>query len=182
MPRWSRRRFLLALASGVAALGGAVLVGQWGTYTVDDETRRRLRSLSVKQYVIVAAAARRILLPDLGGAPTSDEIGVAKYIDGVLAGADPKVRPDVGRLLGVVEHGTALLSGRRRRFTDLPAADQDAHLRSLEQSSIGVLREGFGALKSLCMMGYYRDPRTWPLCGYEGPTVPPGWAGGEEAP
>ena len=179
---WSRRRFLLALASGAAALGGAVLIGQMGSYALDDETRRSLRALSVKQYLILSAAARRVLAADAAGAPTADEIGVPAYVDAWLADAAPQVRRDFGRLLGVVEHGTPLWSGRRRRFTDLPVADQDAHLAHLSQSSIGALREGMAALKSLCMFGYYRDPRTWTLCGYEGPVVPPGWAGAENAP
>jgi hypothetical protein len=177
----TRRRFLLAIASGAAALGAAVLVGQVGGYSLDDETRRKLRALTPGKYVVLAAAARRILAAD-GTAPTADQIGVAGYIDGWLHEAPTLVRRDFGRLLGVVEHGTPLWSGRRRRFTDLSAADQDAHLERLSHSSIGALREGMAALKSLCMLGYYRDPRTWAICGYEGPTVPPGWAGGEEAP
>src|SRR5207249_4878815 len=109
-----------------------------------------------------ATAARRILSAD-GTAPTADEIGVAAYVDGWLAEAPALVQRDFGRLLGIVEHGTPLWSGRRRRFTDLSPADQDAHLERLAQSSIGALREGVAALKSLCMLGYYRDPRTWAI-------------------
>ena len=179
--KWTRRRFLLLAASGAAALGGAVLLGQVGGYSIDEETRRKLWVLSPKQFVILAAAARRILAPD-GAAPTSDEIRVPAFVDGWLFEAAPDVQRDFGRLLGVIEHGTPLWSGRRRRFTDLTAAQQDAHLETLSKSSISTLREGMGALKSLCMLGYYRDPRTWPICGYDGPSVPPGWTGGEDAP
>lgn len=179
--KWTRRRFLLVVASGAAALGGVVLSGQLGGYRLDDETRRKLRTLSPKHFVILAAAARRILATD-GAAPSSDEIAVPAYVDGWLAEAAPEVQRDFGRLLGVIEHGTPLWSGRRRRFTDLSASEQDAHLESLAHSRMATLREGMGALKSLCMLGYYRDPRTWPVCGYDGPTVPPGWTGGEDAP
>jgi gluconate 2-dehydrogenase subunit 3-like protein len=180
--KWTRRRFLLLAASGAAAVGGAVLLGQVGGYSIDEETRRKLRVLSAKQFVILAAAARRILAPDGLPAPSSDEIGVPAYVDGWLAEAAPDMQRDFGRLLGVIEHGTPLWSGRRRRFTDLTTAQQDAHLETLGRSSISTLREGIGALKSLCMLGYYRDPRTWPICGYDGPSVPPGWTGGEDGP
>ncbi len=167
------------MTSAAAVAGGFVLAGQLGGYAVDDDTRQRLRSLSDKEYVILQAAARRILAPDRSGAPSADDIGVSMYVDGWLAEADRAIRRDFGRLLRLVEHGTPLFSGRRRRFTDLPAADQDAHLRALSHSSIGVVREGFAALKSMCMMGYWRDPRTFAICGYEGPVVPRGWTGGE---
>jgi hypothetical protein len=180
--KWTRRRFLLALASGAAVLGGVVLSGQVGRYPMDDETRRKLRVLSPKHFVILAAAARRILASDGAPAPSSDDIGVPAYVDGWLAEAAPEVQRDFGRLLGVIQHGTPLWSGKRRRFTDLTPAEQDAHLSSLGDSKLATLREGIGALKSLCMLGYYRDPRTWAVCGYEGPTVPPGWTGGEDAP
>src|SRR5262249_6242179 len=110
MRMWSRRRFLLALASGAAVLGGAILIGQVGNYALDDQTRRTLRVLSVKQYLILRAAARRLLAADVVGAPTADEIGVPAYIDAWLVDAAPQVRQDFVRLLGVVEHGTPLWS------------------------------------------------------------------------
>ncbi|MBL8609283.1 MAG: hypothetical protein JNL38_18280 [Myxococcales bacterium] len=34
-----------------------------------------------------------------------------------------------------------------------------------------LLRGGFAGLKSLIFMGYYRDPRTWAILGYDGPRV-----------
>ncbi|HJZ87437.1 MAG TPA: gluconate 2-dehydrogenase subunit 3 family protein [Polyangia bacterium] len=179
---WSRRRFLVALLGAGLATGVALVSGQLGGYALDPATRRRLRALGVKEYVVLRAAARRILAADQPGAPSADEVGVADYVDGWLADADPATRRDFGRLLGLLEHGTPLIAFRRRRFTDLDPAAQDAYLRDFSHSRLSALREGFAALKSLCMLGYYRDPRTWAVCGYEGPTVPRGWAGGESAP
>ena len=34
-----------------------------------------------------------------------------------------------------------------------------------------LLRGAFDGLKSLVFMGYYRDPRTWRILGYDGPRV-----------
>jgi hypothetical protein len=179
---WSRRRFLLVTASGMAVAGGALLAGQLQHYSLDEPSRNGLRVLSVKEFVILRAAARRILASDEQPAPSPDEIGVAGYIDRWLAGAPAQVRRDFGRLLRVVEHSTPLYAHRRRRFSDLDEHDQDAHLHALSESSLAVLREGFVALRSLCMLGYYSDPRTWPILGYDGPVVPRGWAGGEVSP
>jgi hypothetical protein len=44
-------------------------------------------------------------------------------------------------------------------------------LASVEASSSDLLRAGFDGLKSLVFMGYYRDPRTWGILGYDGPLV-----------
>jgi hypothetical protein len=176
---WTRRRFLILGATGMVATACALALGQFGPYPLDEEARRRLRVLGAKDLVVLRALARRILAPDTApgerSVPTPDELGVAEYVDGWLAGADAATRRDVPRLLGVIEHGTPLLGGHRRRFTDLPPAQQDAYLLNFSTSRIGLLREGFSAIKALCLMGYYRDPRTWPLCGYEGPVVPPGY-------
>jgi len=176
----TRRRFVLLVLAGTLAGGGAILSGQLGTYRLDEETRRRLRALTTKQFVVLEVLARRVLAADRPGAPSPDQLGVAAWIDEWLLDADPATRKDVGRMLELVEHATPLVAWRRRRFTDLEPAAQDAYLAGLAQSRIAAVREGMAALKTLCMMGYYRDPRSWAIVGYDGPTVPRGWAGGEE--
>ena len=44
--------------------------------------------------------------------------------------------------------------------------------------------QGFKSLRTLCFMGYYRDARTWPMLGYEGPLPPgrPTWSWWGQAP
>jgi hypothetical protein len=175
----TRRRFVWVTAASGAAAAVAVLLGQLGPYPLDERTRARLRALSPGEYVVVRAFARRVLMPDQAGAPDADALEVALGVDAWIAGAAPALRRDLRRLLGLVEHGTPLLLGRRRRFSDLRGNEQDAYLAGWAHSRLSVLREGFGALKALCMMAYYRDPRAWAVCGYEGPIVPRGWAGAE---
>ena len=41
----------------------------------------------------------------------------------------------------------------------------------MESSSIELIQGAFFGLKSVVMMGYYRDPRTWGVLGYDGPRV-----------
>src|SRR5262249_14020667 len=127
---WTRRRFLLALASGSIVVGAGLLGGQLRGYTLDPDARRRLRALDAKEVVILSAFARRMLAADAPGAPTADELGVSAYVDGWLADADSLVRRDIKRLLRLIEHATPLVALRRRRFTDLDAAAQDDYLRS----------------------------------------------------
>jgi hypothetical protein len=70
-----------------------------------------------------------------------------------------------------VEQLAPLAAGFARRFTELSASDQDDVLAGLEESRIDVVRAGFQAMKSLVMMGYYRDPRTFAILGYGGPLL-----------
>jgi len=79
-------------------------------------------------------------------------------------------------MLRVVEHGTHLFDLKRRRFTRLSVADQDAYLRGWMESSLGARRVIFRALKTLAALGYYAQPATWDAIGYDGP-----WLGRVEA-
>lgn len=158
---------------GGVLLGGAALVGRQLTgYHVDAATARRLRVLSPKEYLVLQAVARRVLAPDRDDAPSADTVEVALGVDAYLAKLPPYVQRDVGALLQLVEHGSALFRLRATRFTRMGAAEQDATLADWERSSLTVRRQGFQALRTLSFLGYWRDDRTWPLIGYSGPMLP----------
>jgi gluconate 2-dehydrogenase subunit 3-like protein len=167
----SRRRFLRAGIIGGLLLGGAALVGkQISGYSVDEATRRRLRALSPKEYLILQAVARRVLAPDEPGAPSADAVEAALAVDTYLAKLPREIVSDVRALLHLVEHGSSLFSGTR--FTRMSPAAQDATLADWQRSSLTVRRRGFQALRTLSFLGYWRDDRTWPLLGYSGPMLP----------
>jgi hypothetical protein len=165
----SRRRFLRRTLLGGALLtvGGVLGRHLLGGYAVDPGVASRLRALSPKEYVVLAAACRRLLAADAPGAPSPDEIGVALAVDGYLAGLHPDLVSDVRALLQVLEHGPIW-----SRFTRLDAGDQDALLAGWEQSALDLRRRGFQALKSLAALGYYGDPRTFSVLDYLGPMLP----------
>jgi hypothetical protein len=168
-----RRKWLGSLLIGgtLAAVGGVVALVRTGGYAVPSTTPP-LRVLAPWQYVVLAAVARRMVAADRErGVPSPDEVGVAEFIDGYLVEMRPAMRRDVFRLLRYVEHLAPLGSGMTKRFTDLSASEQDQVLSALEASSVDQLRAGFQALKSLVMMGYYRDPRTFSILDYRGPFV-----------
>jgi hypothetical protein len=70
-----------------------------------------------------------------------------------------------------VEQLAPIGAGFASRFTQLAARDQDDVLASVEESGSDLLRGGFESVKALLFMGYYRDPRTWSIVGYDGPLL-----------
>ena len=75
-----------------------------------------------------------------------------------------------------------LVSGKPRRFTRLPAAEQDAVLRGCEGSRIGARRTVFQALRRLILSTYYSLPQSYPDIGYRGPLHSRGIARRHEGP
>jgi hypothetical protein len=169
---WTRRRFLRAgLVSG-ALLSGALVVGrQLSGYTLDEATRNKLRVLSPKEYLVLQAAARRIVAPDRD-APSTDAVGVALAVDAYLEKLPRELVKDVRALLHLVEHGSVVFRFSGARFSKMSPEEQDKTLADWQGSSLAVRRRGFQALRTLAFLGYYRDARTWPLLGYSGPMLP----------
>lgn len=179
--RLPRRRVLEIAALAVLALGAAAGLVRSRGYSVP--AGQRLLTLSPWQFVVVQHAARRIAAPDHAddaSIPTADVLDVAGFVDGWVARMRPGVRRDFGRFLAYVEHLAPVRVGYASRFTRLDSAAQDRVLAATEASSSDLLRAGFDGLKSLVLMGYYRDQRTWGIVGYDGPRVgrpPNGWQG-----
>ncbi len=176
-PDPGRRRVLRALGlGGLASVAGAIATIRTTGYEVDPARVAKLRFLRPWQLVVVDAAAARICLADVpydapGAPPTPREVQVGEFIDAFLAAASEPIQKDASSLFGFLEHGWPLACGHLHRFTALDAAAQDHVLGSLESSRLGMLRGCFHGLKSMVMMGYYRDPRTWGVLGYDGPLV-----------
>ena len=173
----SRRQFFRR-AVGLCALGAAsvLAVVRVSGYHVDPARARSLRALSPWQLVVVDAVLLRMCGADVpydapGAPPSPAEVGAAEFVDAFIAESPPHIRSDLLQLIALVEHGYPLSCGYRRRFTALDHNSQDDVLARLERSSVDLLRGCFSALKSLMMMAYYRDPRTWGIIDYDGPLV-----------
>jgi hypothetical protein len=163
-----RRTFLRTSLLGGALLGVAGVIGKHlSGYSLDGATAAKLRALSAKEFLVLRAIARRILAPD-GAAPSADEVEAALHADAYVARLEPPLRDDLRALLHLFEHSASL----RSRFTRLDGEAQDAALASWESSALALRRRGFQAMKTLCLFGYWRDDRTWPLIGYSGPMLP----------
>lgn len=167
---FSRRRFLRWGLGGAVAVGlGGVLAWRTTGYDVPASIAARLRSLNAKEYLVVEAAAARILRSDRPGDPSAADVEAALFIDGFVASLDPAQRADLRRLLHLLENALPLTAGHVSRFTRLEGPAQDEVLTAMMESPIGLVRGAFDSLKSLSVMAYYRDPRTWPQIGYDGP-------------
>jgi hypothetical protein len=169
-----RRKWLGSVLIGgtLAALGGAVALLRTAGYDAPPSGATPLQVLSSVQYTVVRAVARRMVAADRAeGVPSPDAVGVAEFVDGYLVAMRPPLRRDVFRLLAYIEQLAPLASGYRQRFTELAPDAQDEVLLALEASRFEQLRAGFQAMKSLVMMGYYRDARTFSILGYGGPFV-----------
>src|SRR5207302_8353028 len=116
-------------------------------YVLDAKTAKRLRVLSPKEYLILAAIARRVLA---GGGPAADEVEAALHADEYLQQVPEPLVSDVRSLLHLFEHASST-----SRFTHLAAEAQDEVLRAWQASGLALKRQGFQALRTLCFMGYY---------------------------
>jgi hypothetical protein len=179
------RRTVLKAAGGalLAVCGSAIAIVRTGGYAPAHAPglTRAPGALSPWQFVVVQHAARRITAPDREGdpsIPTADDLDVVSFVDEWMVRMPARMRRDLGRFLGYLEHIAPLGAGLFARFTNLGPEAQDRVLASVERSSSDLLRAGFDGLRSLVFLGYYRDPRTWRLIGYDGPLVgrpPSGW-------
>lgn len=178
--RPSRRAFLRRALRGGAvaavALGGSALAIRLGGYDLDERRAAYLRILSPWHVVVLDAVAARLCLADVpydavGAPPPPSAVGVSEFVDAFVAASHPTVQRDVQGLIALVEHLWPLRCGYARRFSGLDAAAQDDVLARMESASVGLVRGAFQGLKTLIMMGYWRDPRTWGVLGYDGPQV-----------
>ena len=168
----SRRRMLGIVGGGLLVAGGAVAFVRTRGYAIDPAREAKLYVLSAWQVIVLEHVARRIAAPDRPDdrtIPTPDEVDVVGYVDEYVARMSDPMRTDIGRLFAYVEHLAPIAAGFGSRFTRLAPDEQDRVLAKLEASDQDLLRGGFAGLKSLVFMGYYRDPRTWPILGYAGP-------------
>jgi hypothetical protein len=166
------RRKLLKAAIAFGVVGAAASVGVFVRtrgYVVPAGTR--LASLDPWEWIVVREMARRVCEPDREGVVTADDVDVAGFVDAFAAKMPARMRRDVGRFLGYVEHVAPIANGHATRFSRLAPADQTRVLSAIESHENHLLRGGFDGVKSLLFMGYYRDARTWAVIGYEGPLV-----------
>ncbi len=173
MEKTNRRRFLKYVGGALLLASAGVGVLRTRGYSVSPEREATLKSLSPWQLIVVQHAARRIAAADdvTPAAPSPDDLDVAGFVDAYIARLPATVRRDLLRLLAYVEHLAPIARGYSSRFSRLGPDDQDGVLANLEASDQSLLRGGFAGLKALVFMGYYRNPSTWKILGYDGPWV-----------
>jgi hypothetical protein len=178
----TRRQLLRSSVAGAALLTGVgLLVPLVERRGGPADAPSDLKVLSPTEWAVVEAVAARILASDGGEGPDAQAAEAGRFADRYLAGLDAGLRQDVRALLLLIEYGAGPLALRPRRFTRLSAASQDAILRDWEQSALALRRQGFQALKTLCLFAYWRLDGAWPEIGYTGPLVARRGAPADEA-
>ena len=164
-----RRRFLKGTISGVTLLTfGSLLPAGCSRYP---KPAAKLRFLDPREYAILTAAAERLLGVEGAIGSAKDQIDVGANVDGLVADWDADAQRQLRTMLRVFEHGTYLFDLRRKRFTALTATKQDEYLAGWMNSTLGVRRVVFRALKLLVAAGFYQAPHAWTRIGYPGPWI-----------
>jgi hypothetical protein len=161
--RDDRRRFIASFGTFAVAGGIGMAALRAGGYVVPREVREKLVRLRPWQFVVFEAIGARVLDPE--------HADVGLFADTYCAGLPVSDFEDLTGLLAYVEHVAPLAHGFGPRFSRLDPAAQDRVLAALEQSSIGLLRGGFQAVKAIAMMALYRKDASFEALGYGGPVV-----------
>jgi choline dehydrogenase-like flavoprotein len=98
-------------------------------------------------------------------------VAIVAHIERRIAGLEPAIARDITGALHFFDHPITgmLLSGRPRRFSMLPPAEQDAMLHEWESSSLALRRTVFQGLRRLILATFYALPEAHPGIGYLGP-------------
>jgi choline dehydrogenase-like flavoprotein len=95
-------------------------------------------------------------------------IPIVERVEQRIATLEPHLRRDMIGALHFFDHPVTgmLLSGRPRRFSTLPAAEQDALLHEWERSPLELRRTVFQALRRLILTTYYTSSETHASIGF----------------
>jgi hypothetical protein len=187
----SRRGLLKKTIGGALLLGAAAAVPVALRKTKLREAYASLKFFSAAEYSIWYAVAARVLATD--PTPTTEpearqtgsverppaprpsdsfeQINIAAKADAFLAPLPEGDAKDLKQLLALFDNAlfSFVLGGPATPFTQMTAAQQDAHLRAWQTSRLAVRRTGFQAMKRLCAAIYFGDPSTFASVGYPGP-------------
>jgi hypothetical protein len=130
---------------------------------------------------ILTQLMQRMVETGLPEAPRVRDTRAVATVDAVCRGLDPAVSGLLPLALLAVEWGPVFFELRPARFTSLPPEEQDASLRSWMTSRLQLRRTAFLGLRNLCFLGWYSQPESWSLIGYQGPLLRRAPAGGARA-
>ena len=171
----SRRTFLKETVFGALSLTAARWIpASASTLVLPDETARQLKYFSTHEYLVVGAIAERIVGPPGKNGIDASHVDVALRADRFLAGADTEIQEQFHQLLTVFNAPffTFLFDFRFSSFLNMTPEDKDSYLEDWMTSVIGFRRQGFQALKRICLSMFYTDSRTWAESGFDGVFFP----------
>ena len=123
-----------------------------------------MKSLSRDGAEFLRVLAARIV-PETAALDRAGEGRFFAIIDRALQDREPAVRRQFASFLGVLRWAPLLRYGAP--FDRLAPERRDAVLRWFEDCPLRLLRSGFWGVKAMVFMGYYGQPETHRLIGYE---------------
>jgi len=135
-----------------ALLAGVALAPEWLEFAVRAQTPAAKTYLTSVQGSVLSAAAERIL--PRTDTPGAIDVGVPAFIDRFygefLNAADRQL------LAGALDElESTAKTAHGRSFATLPAAQQDAVMRSVAATQQGRDHSSFGLLRSVTILGYF---------------------------
>jgi hypothetical protein len=113
----------------------------------------------------------RIVDTGLPDAPKVRDTGAVATVDGLCAGLDPSISGPLPLLMRAFEYAPLLLDFTFTRFTSMTAAEKDVSIETWRTSRLHLRRLAFLGVRNLCFFGWYAQPESWPLIGYQGPLI-----------
>jgi hypothetical protein len=170
-PRATRRGFLrlAGATAALTALGGLRVLPGAALGCAGEPAGARF--FDADESEILTQLMERFVETGLADPPRVRDTRAVATVDAVCRDLDPAVSGVLPLLLRAFEWGPVLFDGRFARFTSLSADEQDASLRSWMGSRFALRRAAFLGLRNLCFLGWYSQPESWPLIGYQGPLV-----------
>jgi hypothetical protein len=166
-----RRGFLKYGLAGAAllAIGGGTWLGTRRTVPTPGLTGP-FTALTLEEASVFLELADR-LLPPRPGFPSPLDVDLPRRVDALVALMQEDSQKEVRQLVGLFENALAglLLDGQWKTFTASTPEQQDARIRSWQQSRHRVRRTGYKALKKIVYSSYYGARETWKALGYPGP-------------
>jgi len=172
MPLRIHRRGFLALSArlggtaGLSALAGLRSLPAGADEAVPSVTPAAF--FSVRERAVLAAVVARMVATGDPRAPALERTHTLDVIDAACGKLAPAVTELLPTALRLVEWWPFLFELRFRRFSELPAAEQDASLEGWQKSGLAVRRTAFLALRNLALLGWWSQEETWPLIDYRG--------------
>jgi len=138
------------------------------------EIPKRLDFFSDHEFIVFQAIAERMIGAPSEGNPSAALLNITMRADKFLSGTDPEVQEQFHQLLTVFNAPffAFLFDFRFSSFISMSAEDQDSYIEDWMTSTFAFRRTGFQALKRVCLIMFYTEPRSWPEIGYDGKFEP----------
>lgn len=105
------------------------------------------------------------------GAPRVRDTAAIPTLEALCRRLDPGVVGQLSIALRLFEYGPIVFDFTLSRFSRMSPEQKDASLECWMRSRLAIRRQAFLALRNLAMLGYWSQPETWPLIGYQGPLL-----------